>query len=399
MRGDTMGLFNKLFGRLPKPKGKDEGYWQSLTAYTPVFQDWSGELYESDLVRAAVDARARHMSMLTVKVRGTARPKLQTRLRIAPNSWQTWSKFLYRMETILCMQNTCFLVPVIDDITHDTTGIYTILPSRCEFVQYSGELYLRYTFSNGQKAAIEFNKCGILVRHQYKDDYLGEKNTALSATMDLINLQHQGISEAIKNSNTFRFMARLSNFAKPEDIAKERKRFTEFNLRSDGGGLLLFPNTYNDIRQVESKSYVIDPETQKQIQTNVFNFYGVNEKIIQNTATGDDLDAFYSGAIDPDCKQFEEVATMMLFSEREQAQGSCVDATANRLKWLRTTEKIALIQQMGDRGMILIDEGRALLDWEPLPDGLGQKIPIRGEYHFLGEEEPADEQEKQTDPA
>lgn len=75
-----------------------------------------------------------------------------------------------------------------------------------------------------------------------------------------------------------------------------------------------------------------------------------------------------------------------------------MDATANRLKWLRTTEKIALIQQMGDRGMILIDEGRALLDWEPLPNGLGQKIPIRGEYHFLGEEDPDDEQEEQTDP-
>ena len=78
--------------------------------------------------------------------------------------------------------------------------------------------------------------------------------------MDLIHIQDQGIKEGVKSAASYRFMAQLSNFAKAEDLAKERKRFTEqnFSAEAGGGGMLLFPNTYANIKQIDVKPWVVD---------------------------------------------------------------------------------------------------------------------------------------------
>ena len=36
--------------------------------------------------------------------------------------------------------------------------------------------------------------------------------------------------------------------------------------------------------------------------------------------------------------------------------------------------------------MIMIDEVRALFNYPPLPDGLGQQAPIRGEFYMVGDD-------------
>lgn len=281
-----MGLFDRIFGgRATRPR-RDNGYFQTFTAYRPTFYSWDGQLYESELVRAAVDARARHISKLQVTVQGAAKPRLQTRLRLAPNEFMTWSQFLYRVSTILDMQNTAFIVPVFDTFG-DIVGIYPILPSLCELVNVDGDPWIRYRFNNGKTAAIALDECGVLTKHQYTDDFFGSNNSALNDTMRLINIQTQAVNEAVKNSNTFRFMARMTNFAKAEDIAKERRRFNRENLQDSDGGLLLFPNTFDNIQKIESKPYTVDAAQLELIRTNVFNYYGVNLKILQNASYGD----------------------------------------------------------------------------------------------------------------
>ena len=129
-----MGLFNKIFGRRPSPAGKAEGYFKMLTGYTPTFTSWDGQLYESELVRAVIHAKAVHVSKLSVCVTGSGNPALQTRLQYGPNSWQTWGQFLYRLSTILDMQNNAFIVPVLGDADR-ITGFFPLLPSRCTIEQ------------------------------------------------------------------------------------------------------------------------------------------------------------------------------------------------------------------------------------------------------------------------
>lgn len=374
-----MGLFDKIFGSRKEREIKADSVFKTLTAYSPVFTSWRGAIYESERVRAAIDARARHISKMSVRILGSAKPTLQTRLKSAPNAFQTWSQFLYRTSTILDVHNTCYIVPVIDKYDN-TTGIYTVLPSRCEIVQYKDEPYLRYTFANGQTAAVELNRCGILTKHQYKDDFIGERN-CLEETMQLIDIQRQAIKEGVKSAATYRFMAQLSNFSKADDLAKERKRFSEENFSADAGagGMLLFPNTYQNIKQIDSKPFVINAAQMQIINKNIDEYFGVNDAVLSNSATAEQLDAFYNGALEPFAIQLSEVLTKMLFTLNEQAYGATVHVASDRLQYMSVQSKISLIQTLGDRGMLSINEARALLNYSPIEGG-DDMIPIRGEY-------------------
>ena len=340
-----MGLLDKIFRPAEAKKSDDalreaRRFFETLTAYAPVFTNWGGAIYESEIVRAAIDARARHISKLKVETVGTANQSLQKKLAQGPNQWQTWSQFLYRTSTILDVNNTAFIVPVFDE-RMIITGVFPVLPSMCSLVEYDGELWLRYQFGNGQFAAVEARKCAILTKHQYRSDFFGDSNYPLRETMQLIHIQNQGIEEGVKNAATFRFMATLNNFSSAKDLAEERKRFTETNLstESEAGGFLLFPNTYKDIKQIDVRPYAIDADQMKQIRENVFNYFGVSEAVLQNSAKNEDLEAFFDGAIEPFAIQISEAMTKMLFSERERANGSYLIANANRLQYMSTTQR------------------------------------------------------------
>lgn len=379
-----MGLFDAIFKNRPKPEGQYTGIFKMLNGYTPRFTSYSGGLYESDLIRAAINARATHISKLKIDVMGSARPALQNKLKHGPNRFQSWSQFMYRLSTLLDVHNTAFIVPVYDDYGQPS-GIYTPLPHRCEIVQYGkGENatpFLRYEFANGEKAAIELEYCGIMTKYQYKSDFMGEDNHALLPTLDLIHMQNQGIQEGVKSAATYRFMAQANNFTKSEDLKKEANRFSETNFAKEAkaGGLLLFPNTYTNIKQIDSSPFVVNAAQMKIIQENVYEYFGVNEDVLTNRAYGDAWSAFYEGAIEPFAIQFSEVMTKMLFTLREQTEGNKVVATANRLQYLSNNEKLSVSSQMLDRGIMSINDVREIWNLPPVEGG-DERI-IRGEYY------------------
>jgi hypothetical protein len=363
-----MGLFKTIFGNRPKPTGKYEGKYQLLNGYSPAFHSFRGSLYESELIRAAINARATHISKLRVVMIGAARPALQNKMKHAPNQFQTWSQFLYRLSTILDIHNTAFICPIYDEFG-EPSGVFTPIPGRCEIVQYNEVPYLRYEFSNGKRAAIELAYCGIMTKH------------ALMPTIELINILNQGIDEGVKSAATYRFMAQVANFSKAEDLANERKRFTEenFSKEAEGGGLLLFPNTYKDIKQIESKPWIVDDKQMSLINKSVYEYFGVNEDVLQSKAYGDAWSAFYESVVESFAIQFSEVMTKMLFTLREQSQGNRVEATANRLQYLSNSEKLNVSRDMLDRGIMSINDVREIWNLPPV-DGGDARI-IRGEYY------------------
>lgn len=381
-----MGLFDRIFGN--RPKEKDDRYLETfkmLDGYTPRFTSFGGGVFESELIRSAINARATHMSKLKVETYGAARPQLQNKLKHAPNAFQTFSQFQYRLSVLLDVYNTAFITPIWDDYG-EMSGIYTPLPSKCEIVQYKDIPYLRYEFSRGQVAAVELEYCGIMTKYQYRNDFFGESNDALRQTMELIHIQNQGIEEGVKSAAAIRFIANLSNFAKPEDLAKEQKRYTSENLSKSNGGILLFPNTYQNVKQVDSKPWVVDAEQQKAIEANVYRYYGVNEDILQNHFDSQNWAAFYEGAIEPFAIQESEVLEKMFFTLRERSNGNGVSVTANRLQYLSNQDKLNVSAQMADRGLMTRNEIREIWQLPPLPEPLGSQLPIRGEYYNVGDD-------------
>lgn len=387
-----MGLFDIFLKNRPKVNQNQIQTFKMLNGYKPHFTTWGGEIYESELVRAAINARAVHVSKLKFNISGSAKPALQNKLQKAPNQYLSWSQFLYRVSTILDVHNTAFIVPIYDQYG-EVSGIFCPLPHRTEVVQYANKPYLRYEFGWGEKAAIELENCGILTKFQYKNDFFGESNHALFPTMDLIHIQNQGIEEGVKSAATYRFYAQVNNFSKTEDLAKERKRFSEenFSRDSEGGGLLLFPNTYTNINQVKSDPYVVKADEMKLIKDNVYQYFMVNEDVLTNKAYGDAWTAFYEGAIEPFAIQFSEVLTRMLFTFREQGAGNAVMLTANRLQYMTNKDKLDVSSQMLDRGVMTINDIREI--WNMPPVEGGDVRIIRGEYYDADAKIDADQED------
>ena len=122
------------------------------------------------------------------------------------------------------------------------------------------------------------------------------------------------------------------------------------------------------------------------IQTNVYNYFGVNEDILQNRAVGDSWSAFYEGAVEPFAIQCSDVMTKMTFTDDERSFGSGIMLTANRLQYMTNQDKLNVSAQMADRGIMNRDEIREIWNLPPLPNGQGQAYTIRGEYYLLGQD-------------
>lgn len=375
-----MGLFDKIFGRWKRPPvAKYEGGYRMLTGREASFRTFDAHIYEAQLVRESIDAIARHAAKLQVTFSGSAQPVTVNALKRAPNSMYTWSQMLYRCVTILYAETNLIIVPILNS-KGETVGLWPLLPSRCEIVSYGGEPWLRYKFRWGETAAIELYRVGILTRFQYEDDLKGSGNEALRPTLDLIAMQNQGIKQGVKNGAAYRFMAKLVNWSAPEDLANERKRFTELNFASDAeaGGVLLWPNTYDDVKQIDAKTFVADAETVKVIRDGVFEYFGVNDAVLKNEAYGDAWSAFYEGCLEWIAVQMSEVMTAMLFSPREQAAGAGVMLTSNRLQYMTNNDKLQVSAQMMDRGLMTRNEIREIWNLPKVPGG--DQMLIRAEY-------------------
>lgn len=377
-----MGIFEKIF-KNKKQNTKIKGYFEMLDGYTPIYTTYDGGVYEMELTRACIHTFANHASKLCPDISGADLAKIKTMLNNKPNPWMTSSQFLYKIATIYETQNTCFIVPILGEFD-ETIGFYPVSPRLVEFIEIpsDSELWIRFTFGNGQRAAIEFSRCGVINKFLYKSDIRGESNSALDPTMKLLDMQNQGIREGIKNNSSFRFMAQYNNLLDDDDLTEERKRFSRDNFNGESGGMLLFPSTYSNIKQIDSQPRVVDVQQMKAIQDRVYTYFGCNEDILQNKAVGDQWSAYYEGKIEPFAIQLSQAMTSMTYSDLQISRNNSIMWSSNRLQYMTNSEKSAMIQTLFDRGLLSTNMGMDILNLPHVENG--DKFYIRRDYVEIG---------------
>lgn len=372
-----MGLFEKIRQK-EKMEQKVSDYFRLMNGYVPIFSSFEGGLYEMELTRAAIHSFATHCSKLKPEIKGSGNQKLERTLQFKPNRIMDAKKYLYRLATVYMTDNTAFVAPLYDNF-FEIIGFYPLLTSKCRIVDYDKKRYLRYDFGNGQHGSVELESVGIMNQFQYRDELFGESNACMRPTMDLMNVQNQGIIEGIKNGASIRFLAKLANSLKDKTIAEERKRFIEDNLTvTNNGGVMMYDAKYEDVKVIDSKPFIVNPMQMSQIKENVFTYFGTNEKILQNNFTSDEWNAYYEGKIEPFAIEASLVHTNMVFSECEVAHGNQIMFTANRLQYLTNSEKLNTVTQLFDRGFMTHNQGLEIFNMSPVENG--DKRYIRKEY-------------------
>lgn len=384
-----MGLLSKVLGTPRRGPIDSPTYWSTFTSYTPVFTSFDGGLYEQMLTRAAVQRQADACSKLRPEVVGSAQPRIHRAIRTAPNDYMTWPQFLARVSTILDVDTTAYVVPSFDE-RGNKVGVWPLRASNAELVEYEGEPYVRFHFAAGETslgnvAALPLDEVCILTRFQYDSDFFGSGNGAIMPTLRLSDLQRQAQEQAMKAAPALRFIGRLGSSVRPEDIDEKRKKFSDDNLSaSNTSGVLVYDQTWDEVRQLEPKSYTVPVEEMQRIDSNVYSYFGISDDILQNKYTEDVWGAYYEGRVEPFAIQLGEGLTRILYSERERSQGNRIMFSSNRLEYASNASKRNMVRDMLDRGVFTLNQAREILQVPPTEDG--DVYVVRGEYFVLDKE-------------
>ncbi|MEG0165714.1 phage portal protein [Anaerorhabdus sp.] len=377
-----MGIFSKVF--MKKELRKINEQLKVINEYSPSFTNYKGGIYEMDLTRSAIHSLATHTSKLNPVIKGKAYEKLSKVLQFKPNPYMTTSQFLYKLRTIYEIEGDAFIVPdIVDD---EIVAFYPVSSRSSQIKSFNNRLFLTYEF-NGKKDSIEYEYVAHLRKYYYRasGELYSASNSALMPTLELISVQNQGIIEGVKNSAAIRFIVRLTTSLMGKDITNERDRFTAENLSmANSTGVIMVGNQYAEVKQIESKQFIVDAGQRKQIEDNVANYFGVSTQIMQNKANEDEWAAFYEGGIEPFAIQLSQALTGMLFSMKELSFGNEVIFEANKTQFMSTKSKVEMISQFLDRGVYNRDEAREVMNMGKIPGG--DIYHIRLDYTEIGED-------------
>ena len=209
-----MGLLDKLFGSKKDIDARPAHQYQTVTGYRPVFESWSGHMYEQQLVRSVIERIAVACSKLEPEVVGSAKPRIARAFKTSPSDMMTWPRFLARCATIYFNDNNLFVVPQYKDGTDTVIGVYPLKPASVEVVEYRGEPWFRFYVGSGKTVALPVRSVCLVTRFQYESDFFGEKNN-LDSTLDLMKMQEQADKEAIRAGSRIQWIGELGSLQNP----------------------------------------------------------------------------------------------------------------------------------------------------------------------------------------
>lgn len=401
-------LFQTIFGRKPRA---DTGYsqLQMLNGYSPVFTAWGNDPYSADIVRGAVDAIARNAAKLKPRhirrVNAEIIPvpgQIERCLSVRPNPNMSAYDFLYKIVTMLMIDNNAFAYPVWEGSTLE--AIWPINCSQAEFMEDgSRTIYVRFRFGLGEAIVLPYSDVIHLRRHFYNNDMAGAANTPINSTLSAVHTTNEGLGEAVKSSASLRGLLKMTGVLKDSDVKAMRDRFVaEYMTVANQGGIAAL-DAKADYVPLSSDPKMIDAPQMKELRDNVYRYFGIHENIVQGSYTEDQWNAFYESVIEPLAVQLGLELTSKLFTQREQGHGNEIIFEANRLQYASAKTKIALVKDMVPMGLLSINEAREIFNLAPVEGGDSRIVSLnyvqadKANQYQLGEEEKPDA-DQDTDP-
>lgn len=358
------------------------GYFSTFTAYQPSFTTWTGGIYEAELTRSIIESGANHASKLKPEISGTAQSQATASLAYQPNPWMTTPQFIKRIYTMLQVNDTALIIPLFADDNITQIGYYPVLPNRCTAYDVGGELWLKLDFSTSQSVYVEWSRCGVMTRHQYKSDLFGDGTNVLNPTLELMHAQTEGELNAINQNAFIRFIGKLSQNRNDADKEKAQADFNKQLDPKNAGGIAVYDRLFDEVKQITPTSYTVDAAQMERIEKAAYRFFGTSEDVVLNKANEETYNAFYEGNIETFAVQLGYVLTTMTFTKNEIAHGNQIMFSANRLEFASNQTKLNVATAMFDRGVF---NGNQVADIFQAPhyEG-GERHVIRGEYIDLG---------------
>ena len=369
------GLFDRLFKRTKEPVKTERA--ELLSSSTSVFTPWSGDAYNNDIYRAAVDAIARNAA----KLKGThiikyadrnetaSNSKINRLLQVQPNPYMSAFDMLYKMVTHYFLYNNAFAYLQKDEKGR-LEGIYPLRAMHVDFLtDHSNELYCKFLFGNSREVILPYADIIHLRRNFNNNDLLGDPNTALSPALELAHTQNEGYMNGIKSSANIRGILKFTHIMAPEKLKEEKERFIKdyLSIANDGG--IVATDQKTEYVPIDITPVIIDEKQIQAIKTKIYDYLGVSEAIVNSSYTEDEWAAFYESTLEPIAVQMSLEFTRKIFNEREQAFGNSIIFESGRLQFSSNATKVNLIAQLMPYGLLTINQALEILNLPGVKDG------------------------------
>lgn len=383
MWGDLMkqrGLFKTIFGGTPKTTMSDAtsyNIYSLLNSFQSTFYSNTGNAWDMDVVRSAVDAYCRNFAKLKAKhtrAGKTGKSKIERLLNYRPNSQMEAYSFYYKVAANLKLTNNVFIYPEFSP-SGELLNFWPLMSNKIGLLEKNGQLYLKFMFKTGKVKVVPYESI-IHMRGQFFDhDIFGSKNTALLPALETAGAINNGVSNFAKMINSIRGILSAKVTSKDEDLAKARDKFVEnnFKISSNGSGIIVTDNKM-DYTSINEKSTPISADQLSYVKNAIYDYFGVNENIVQNKFDENQWNAFYEGAIEPVSIQMSQCFTNILFTENERNYGNEITFEANRLQYASNSTKINIVKELAPLGVLRKNAILEIFNMAPLPDEEGEKV-------------------------
>ena len=381
MKKERRSLFNFIFGnKNNKNQNVTQTQFQLLSGWNTQFSTLPEGTYNSKVARQVIDRIATHCAKLVPKhiqgnITNNVKGDINFLLSNQPNPLMNTFDFIYRIISLLYTDCNAF-VYIAKDRTGFITGFYPVLATTYELLQGAdGTMYLQFDFVNGQTYTIPYLELIHLRLFYNRNDVFGMSNRVLQTDLNTADTVSQGIDKAIKTTSNLKGILQYENsMLKNKDLVKTKDDFVKDFLNMDNEGGIAALDAKATFKEVNLKPITLDNEQLKQVNYNIFDYFGVSEKIVDNSFTEEEWNAFYEGVIEPRSIQMSYAFTNKIFKRQSIKDGHRIVFTANRLQYSTLTNKISLIKEAGALGLLTKDEAREIIELPQLGGEEGSKI-------------------------
>lgn len=376
---EKRSLLNMIFGNKKQTNTVTKTEMQLLSGYDAKFTTISSNIYDSKVSRQCIDRIATHCAKLIPKhiqgsIGNNIKGEINFLLQNEPNPIMNTYDFIYRTISMLYTDSNAF-VYIAKNKQGFITGFYPVLALDYSLLQdQSNKMYLQFNFVNGKTYTLPYLELIHLRLFYNKNDIFGTNNKVLFTDLESAHTASEGIKNAIKTSNNLKGIIKYDAVLKEKDIKASKDAFVRdfLNLENESGIAAL--DGKGDFKEINLKPITLDKEQLERVNYNIFDYFGISEKIVNNSYNSTEWNAFFEGVIEPRAIQMSGAFTNKIFSYQARKDGHKIIFTANRLQYASLDSKINLIKVAGAYGLLTKDDGREILDMAPLGGEEGKKI-------------------------
>ena len=349
-----------------------------------LFTDFGDNINASDIVKICIDRIATHSAKLKPRYVKTEDDKtvqekkgnLAYLLKFQPNPLMTPFDFIYKVVTLLYLNNNAFIYPVYDQ-NYDLQALWPLKPNSVEMLKdESGETFLRFYFSNGKSYVLPYESIIHLRRFYGTNDLFGgsgavSDHAALLKTIKINDSVLQGLDNAIKTSFQIRGLLKINGILSEKDKTAQKKEFDEAlnEATKDGGNSIVPVDLKSDYVPLNTEPKLIDSPTLSFLQKKIISYFGVSEPIFDNKYDENEYNAFYESVIEGIAISLSEAFSKALLTRGQLERGEQIIFYSERLQYASWNTKVQAIEKLMGLGILSLNESRALLGFEPIEGG------------------------------